>query len=605
MKNKHKRLLAILLSLCLAASTVTTTIAVAAQPESPTESAGAATESTASSEETTSSGAGSTPTDTTSSAPTESEPAPPTDPSDDTLPTFDTAGWHTVDNKKYYSNESGKAVTGWQTINGKTYFFGPDGVMATMWKTISGKKYYFGNSGEMRTGWRTIDGKKYYFGNSGEMRTGWRTINGKKYYFGNSGEMRTGWRTINGKKYYFGNSGEMRTGWRTIDGKKYYFQSNGAQFRKKGFQTIEQKRYYVNSDYSIQQGWKTISGKTYYFGNSGEMRTGWRTINNKVYYFNNSGVMQKNVWKRFQGNRYYLQSNGAAATGWTKIGAYRYYFSSKGVLDEDVRDRSDVKGPYELVVSLKECTITVIARGTDGVANIAAAKFVCSPGKASTPTPTGVFTAQKSARWQILMGPSWGQYGLNVYMGIYFHSIPCGQANVFNVPSYDYYTLGTPASHGCIRLLVRDEKWIYDHAGNGIKTTITDTTNQSVISYLSKPTVPALQSRNGLTWDPTDPIASKQMGTAIPKVTYEKPSYEQPDDPTSASGEALLKYRATDTVNYRDAAGLSGNIKGALYDGQVVYVVDKSSKKADGYTWYKIKIGSKYYYVAASFLTKA
>lgn len=578
MKNKKKQLLALLLALCASASLGCATVASAAEAANETTTSSTDTTTSTPTDSTTSDGATSDAPDSSDSSETPSEPAEPLKP-----------GWNTRNGSRYYADSEGNPVTGWKTIDGKKYYFDEDGVMETMW--------------------RTIDGKKYYFGNSGEMRTGWRTINGKKYYFGNSGEMRTMWRTIDGKRYYFGNSGEMRTGWRTIDGKKYYFQNSGAQLRKKGFQTINQKTYYFTGSYTVQQNWKTINNKTYYFGKSGEMRTGWRTINNKIYHFDTNGAMESSVWTRRGSNRYYLQSNGAAATGWKKLGKYRYYFSSKGVLSEDVRNRSDITGPYELVVSLKECTVTVLATGKDGVTNIAAAKFICSPGKASTPTPTGVYYSNKTTKWQELMGPSWGQYGVHVYAGIFFHSIPCAQANEYNVPEYDYYTLGSPASHGCIRLLVRDEKWVYNHAGgNGIKTTITNTDSQSTISYLSKPKIPDLQYGNGMTWDPTDPVASKKMGTPLAKVTYEIPSYENKstsnNNNNNASNETLVKYQATDDIKYRAAPGYAGTVKGTLYDGETVYVVKGANRSANGMEWFKIKKDGKYYYVAGQYLTK-
>ena len=37
-----------------------------------------------------------------------------------------------------------------------------------------------------------------------------------------------------------------------------------------------------------------------------------------------------------------------------------------------------------------------------------------------------------------------------------------------------YNLLGSRASHGCIRLLVRDAKWVYDNVGEGVVVTITE-----------------------------------------------------------------------------------------------------------------------------------
>ena len=72
------------------------------------------------------------------------------------------------------------------------------------------------------------------------------------------------------------------------------------------------------------------------------------------------------------------------------------------------------------------------------------------------------------------MGPSWGQYGSHVVGGIYVHSVACGEKNDHNLPVGEYLRLGNPASHGCIRLCVRDAKWIYTNVSRGSQITIGD-----------------------------------------------------------------------------------------------------------------------------------
>lgn len=68
--------------------------------------------------------------------------------------------------------------------------------------------------------------------------------------------------------------------------------------------------------------------------------------------------------------------------------------------------------------------------------------------------------------------------------------------------------------------------------------------------------------------------------------------------------EKLVSYQTTDSVNYRSGTGTSYSIKGTFSQGKTVNVVDSYSKTADGYTWYKIKIGSAYYYCVKNYLTK-
>ena len=67
--------------------------------------------------------------------------------------------------------------------------------------------------------------------------------------------------------------------------------------------------------------------------------------------------------------------------------------------------------------------------------------------------------------------------------------------------------------------------------------------------------------------------------------------------------EVLVKYQAKSNVNYRTGAGTSHTKKGQFQKGASVAIVQGWSKKVSGKTWYRAKVGSKYYYVMASYLT--
>ena len=64
-------------------------------------------------------------------------------------------------------------------------------------------------------------------------------------------------------------------------------------------------------------------------------------------------------------------------------------------------------------------------------------------------------------------------------------------------------------------------------------------------------------------------------------------------------------YTTTSAVNYRTGAGTSYSKAGTIAQGNTVQVEDGYSVSADGYTWYRVKINSKYYYVVAKYLKKA
>lgn len=66
----------------------------------------------------------------------------------------------------------------------------------------------------------------------------------------------------------------------------------------------------------------------------------------------------------------------------------------------------------------------------------------------------------------------------------------------------------------------------------------------------------------------------------------------------------LKSYKVKTALNYRSGAGTSYAQKGILEKGNRVKIVKGWSKKADGYTWYKLCKGGKYYYVVSRYLKK-
>lgn len=80
---------------------------------------------------------------------------------------------------------------------------------------------------------------------------------------------------------------------------------------------------------------------------------------------------------------------------------------------------------------------------------------------------------------------------------------------------------------------------------------------------------------------------------------------------TAANTTVVLKYTSTPytgkalkpavTVTYNGAT----LVKGTLAKGSAVQIVKGWSKKANGYTWYKLRIKNSYYYIASSNLKKA
>lgn len=98
----------------------------------------------------------------------------------------------------------------------------------------------------------------------------------------------------------------------------------------------------------------------------------------------------------------------------------------------------------------------------------------CSTGSQSSPTPKGTFHIQHqrglsfynaSSREGAHYWVSWLGHG--TYL---FHSVPTNKDGQYVASEAD--KLGTPASHGCVRLSIADAKWMYKTVPYGTKVVI-------------------------------------------------------------------------------------------------------------------------------------
>lgn len=434
-------------------------------------------------------------------------------------------GWFQVDGKWYYADDQGIMKTGWIQLNNIWFYCYPSGVMATGWEQIGGKWYYFNGSGGMATGWKKIGNTWYYLNASGAMATGWTKIGNVWFYLKSSGAMATGWLQIGKTWYYFKGdggmvtgwfqvgkywyycwpSGAMATGWIEVNGIWYFLSSGGAMVSNQwvgnyyltagggmavnrwiGQKFVDENGKYV-SDYKLANSTYETSGQ--WISNSGQWQFKY-----------SNGKLAKNAWVRKSKIWYYLGADSNMVTGWKYIDGYKYYFNSTGGLVQDLRSR--VKGPYMAKINRQRCCITIYAQDGGSGYTIPVISFVCSVGLPATPTPTGTFYTSQKQRWGVLMGPSYGQYCTRIVGGILFHSVAGYGTDSHSLPAAEYNRLGSPASHGCVRMTVRDAKWIFDNCPLGMKVQIYD---NAIPGPYDKPVaqkIPASQN-----WDPTDPEA--------------------------------------------------------------------------------------------------
>ena len=125
------------------------------------------------------------------------------------------------------------------------------------------------------------------------------------------------------------------------------------------------------------------------------------------------------------------------------------------------------KTPYFIYLSLSDQT-TYIYEGSLNNWKLTKS-FLSSTGIPGEETPKGIFSVNGRDTWffsnEFQQG---GKYWVR-FMGDYlFHSVPFDEKQTNIVDE----TLGTAASHGCVRLKVEDSKWIYDNIDDGTKVII-------------------------------------------------------------------------------------------------------------------------------------
>jgi len=159
------------------------------------------------------------------------------------------------------------------------------------------------------------------------------------------------------------------------------------------------------------------------------------------------------------------------------------------------------ESPYYIVVYAGASqSVAVYAKDEGGCYSRLEKCFTCSTGALESPTRTGQYKIRAKYRWRLLYGDVYGQYSSSISNSYLFHSVPYFKERENTLDMAEYDKLGTQASHGCIRLCVRDTKWIYDNCPIGTQVNIV---NQSGPEGAGFPALIYDKKYKG--WDPTDP----------------------------------------------------------------------------------------------------
>jgi len=203
------------------------------------------------------------------------------------------------------------------------------------------------------------------------------------------------------------------------------------------------------------------------------------------------------------------------------------------------KDVSDA--PYYIKVNYKANVVTVYKKDNSGNYTVPFKAMLCSCGDYTPPCkkyPDKIYTMPggKNTRfvWGRMQGNVYAQYATRITGSILFHSVPYTKQDKSTLEWEEYDKLGTKASLGCIRLSVKDAKWIYDNCKAG---TIVEFYSDSNPGPLGKPSAQKISGDTEVRgWDPTDPdkknpwpayLKKKEEAAAAAKAAEEEKKAEE------------------------------------------------------------------------------
>ncbi|MBQ9994426.1 MAG: L,D-transpeptidase family protein, partial [Clostridia bacterium] len=179
---------------------------------------------------------------------------------------------------------------------------------------------------------------------------------------------------------------------------------------------------------------------------------------------------------------------------------YASYKASGGGSNNKYVVNPNYASKYYIVVYVGSQSTVVYGKDANGNYNTVVKSFTCSTGAKATPTRLGQYTIWRKFNWRLLSGNVYGQYSSSISSSYLFHSVPYTSQSPSSLKMDEYKKLGTKASEGCIRLCVRDCKWIYDNCPVGTQVNIVNDSGPKGAG------VPSLKTGSKYAgWDPSDP----------------------------------------------------------------------------------------------------
>lgn len=223
----------------------------------------------------------------------------------------------------------------------------------------------------------------------------------------------------------------------------------------------------------------------------------------------------------------FQEHNGMSVSGITDEATWNMLFNSEDVLDTSATARPTpvpTPVPYAITVDVRNQVTIVYGRDENGEYTVPVKRMICSTGTKATPSDVGEWTLTgRKSRWCYF--PTWGshaQYWTRINPSIAFHSVIYNAVSNTALSVKSYNKLGQRASHGCIRLLLSDAKWIYENIGEGVVVTITEDLPSDEELRRSVAAPPLNSSRTGPVSTPEPTPEPEYRSDAMPPQPFTK-----------------------------------------------------------------------------------
>ncbi len=149
--------------------------------------------------------------------------------------------------------------------------------------------------------------------------------------------------------------------------------------------------------------------------------------------------------------------------------------ASADIIKMDIPYQNTDPDLYLVELDLTNQVGAVYMRDESGSYGNVVRQFLITSGDEENSTPTGTFklTEMRERFGYFLNFNIYAQYWTQVVRGIYLHSVLFSRRNDTSMTRGSYNELGTAASHGCVRMLVEDARFIFYNCPPGTTIKIT------------------------------------------------------------------------------------------------------------------------------------